>query len=55
MRSSRWQSFNPVWNQLHQFQDEFNRLFDRWNGGSSFTPAGFPALNVWEEGEKVFV
>jgi HSP20 family protein len=54
MRSSRWQSFNPVWNQLHQFQDEFNRLFDRWNG-SSYSPAGFPALNLWEEGENVFV
>jgi HSP20 family protein len=56
MRSSRWQAFNPVWNQLHQFQDEMNRLFDRWNGGSSLdSPAGFPALNVWEDGENVYV
>jgi HSP20 family protein len=56
MRSSRWQSFNPVWNQFHQFQDEMNRLFDRWGNGSSFAgSSGFPALNVWEEGEEVFV
>jgi HSP20 family protein len=56
MRSSRWQSFNPVWNQFHQFQDEMNRLFDRWGNGSSFAgPTGFPALNVWEDGEEVFV
>jgi HSP20 family protein len=55
MRSSRWQSFSPVWNQLHQFQDEMNRLFDRWNGGSVVGPAGFPALNVWEDGEEVYV
>jgi HSP20 family protein len=56
MRSSRWQSFNPVWNQFHQFQDEMNRLFDRWGNGGSFAgPTGFPALNVWEDGEEVFV
>jgi HSP20 family protein len=55
MRSSRWQSFSPVWNQLHQFQDEMNRLFDRWNGGPGGGPAGFPALNVWEDGEQVYV
>jgi HSP20 family protein len=56
MRSSRWQSFNPVWNQLQQFQDEMNRLFDRWHsGGSFFGPSAFPALNVWEDGEDVHV
>ncbi len=56
MVSSRWQPFTPVWNQLHQFQDEMNRLFDRWgNGGAIAGPASFPALNVWEEGEEVFV
>lgn len=52
---SRWQSFNPVWNQLQQFQDEMNRLFDRWGNGSSMASLRFPALNVWEEGEEVFV
>lgn len=56
MRSSRWQSFHPVWNQLQQFQSEMNRLFDRWNGGSLFAgPAAFPALNVWEDGDQVCV
>jgi HSP20 family protein len=56
MRSSRWQSFHPVWNQLHQFQNEMNRLFDCWNGGSPFAgPAAFPALNVWEDGDQVCV
>jgi HSP20 family protein len=56
MRSSRWQSFNPVWGQLQQFQDEMNRLFDRWGNGSGFSgPSGFPALNVWEEGNDLHV
>src|SRR5690349_10202171 len=56
MRSSRWQALHPVWNQLHQFQDEMNRLFDRWHTGGSFVnPSGFPALNVWEDGDDVRV
>jgi len=56
MRSSRWQSFSPVWNQLQQFQSEMNRLFDRWSDGSPFGgSAAFPPLNVWEDGERVCV
>jgi len=56
MRSSRWQSFSPVWNQLQQFQDDMNRLFDRWNNGNSVAgAAAFPLLNVWEEGDSVCV
>jgi HSP20 family protein len=55
MRSSRWQAFNPVWDQLQQFQQEMNRLFDRWGDGGIFGASGFPALNVWEDGEEVHV
>ncbi|MHB1423379.1 MAG: Hsp20/alpha crystallin family protein [Gemmataceae bacterium] len=56
MRSSRWQFSNPVWNQLQQFQEEMNRLFDRWGNGNGFGSASaFPALNVWEDGEQVHV
>jgi HSP20 family protein len=56
MRSSRWQSFTPVWNQLHQFQSEMNHLFDRWTDGGLFTaPAAFPPMNVWEDGDRVCV
>src|SRR5690348_13801228 len=56
MRSSRWQSFNPVWNQLQQFQEEMNHLFNRWHIGDAFaSPSAFPSLNVWEDGEEVYV
>jgi HSP20 family protein len=56
MRSSRWQSFSPMWNQLQQFQSEMNRLFDRWNdSGRSGGTATFPPVNVWEEGDQVLV
>jgi HSP20 family protein len=45
-----------VWNQLQQVQDEMNRLFDRWGGGNVFGgPSGFPALNVWEDGNELYV
>jgi HSP20 family protein len=56
MFSSRWQPFSPVWSQLAQLQDEVNRLFHRWGGDGNRRPAGgFPAVNVWEEGEALLV
>ena len=58
MQLSRWQPFNPVWNQLQQFQTELNRLFERWSGDGgehSSTAAGYPAVNVWEDQNSVFV
>jgi HSP20 family protein len=54
---NRGQSFHPVWNQLQQLQGEMNRLFDRWGAGdgplSAYTAQ--PALNVWEEGDYVYL
>jgi HSP20 family protein len=47
-----------VWDQLQQFQTEMNRLFDRWGGnGARFfsQPAGYPAVNIWEDRENVYV
>jgi len=56
MRLARWQPFTPVWNQVQQLQDEMNRLFDRWGGdGGREVGIGYPPLNVWEEGEHLFV
>jgi HSP20 family protein len=46
-----------MWEQLQQFQNEMNRLIDRWgnNGGRSFSAGGYPAVNMWEDQEHVFV
>jgi HSP20 family protein len=56
MRLSRLDTFfHPVWDQLRQFQGEMNRLFDRWGGNGGPVVAGFPPVNVWEEGDEVFV
>ena len=57
MRLSRWQPFVPVWNQLQQMQDEMNRLFERWGpeGGRREFGLAYPALNVWEDGERLYL
>jgi HSP20 family protein len=56
-RQNRWN--NPVLNQLQAFQNEMNRLFDRWGGDGGSTPffgvRAFPPVNVWEEGDAAFV
>ena len=55
MNPSRWQASNP-WNQLQQMQSEMNRLFDRWGGDTGLIEGGgYPAVNVWEDAEAVFV
>jgi HSP20 family protein len=51
MRGTRWE---PLWGQLHQFQNDFNQLFNRFGDGGMFNmPSAFPAVNVWEEGDQV--
>ena len=58
MNLARWQPANTVWNQLQQLQQEMNQLFSRWgdDGGRGLgVPGGFPPLNVWEDGDQVYV
>src|SRR5438046_2852209 len=55
MRIARWQPFNPVWNQLNQFQAEMNRLFDRWGTDGGSPKGTFPLVNLFEEDDKLFV
>jgi len=46
--------FHPMWNQLHQFQHEMNRLFDRWgDDGGAGTGTAFPPINVWEVNDNL--
>ena len=57
-RQNRWQTLDPVWGQLQAFQNEMNRLFDRWGndgGHSLFGVRAYPPMNVWEEGDVVYV
>src|SRR5438105_3194539 len=56
MVMSRFELGPTLWNQVQQLQNEMNRMFDRWGHNHTWSSLGaFPAVNVWEEGEKVFV
>lgn len=57
MKQTRWSPFGNLWNPLQQFQSEMNRLFDRYgNGvGRAFGLGGYPALNVWEDTDHVYL
>jgi HSP20 family protein len=48
---------NPVWTQLSELQGEMNRLFEQWGdrGRQFMGVAAFPALNVWEDGESLYL
>lgn len=58
MRLSRWQPLGSVWKELQQLQGEMNRAFERWGGDGTRLlglNASYPALNVWEDNDAVFV
>jgi len=61
MRQTRWQPFNPMWDQVQQLQTEMNRLLDRWTDGGGRRTLGallahsFPPVNVWENADHVYV
>src|SRR5438876_6615216 len=58
MRLSRWQPFTPFLDQLQQLQGEMNRLVERWGGDGGWArpfAATYPAVNVWEDADNVFV
>jgi HSP20 family protein len=57
MKLTRWQTFNPVWNQLQQLQSEMNRLFERWTDGGREpgTSGAYPPVNIWEDVDSIYV
>lgn len=58
MRLSRWEPLGNMLGQMQLLQNEMNRLFDRWgtgNGGLVPPTAAFPAVNVWEDTDSVYV
>ena len=55
MRQTRWQPL-PLWNQLQQFQNELNHLFNRWQDGNGGTATGnYPPVNIIEDGDTILV
>lgn len=42
---------SPFRSEVHRLRQEMDRLF----GASAAEPASYPALNVWEDGERLYV
>lgn len=53
MFATRWQPWNEVVSEMNRLQNEMNRLFGRVGNGAR--PGAYPALNVWEDDEKLYV
>jgi len=53
MFSTRWQPWNEVVSEMNRLQNEMNRVFGRVDNGAR--PNAYPALNVWEDDEKLYV
>jgi HSP20 family protein len=57
MSLTRW---NPLWemqSEMNRLRSEMDRMFGRLNGGGRqlFSPTEYPAVNLWEDGESLFV
>lgn len=57
MLATRWSPWSDVQSELGRLQNEMNSLFGRYGGanGRSFAQRSFPALNVWEDDDQLFV
>ena len=57
MLSTRWRPLGDVWSEMNRLQGEMNRLFGRYGAGngSDRTDAGYPALDLWEDEDKLYV
>ena len=55
--TTRWQPFSDMRVEMNRLQEEMNHLFERWgvNGPRRAARAQYPALNVWEDDDNVFV
>jgi len=56
MFTRRWEPMAEVWSEMGHLQEEMNRLLGRLGNGTRalFAPA-YPALNVWEDEQNVYV
>lgn len=57
MVSNRWNPWAEMQSEMARLQGDMNRLFGRYGApnGRSFTPSSYPALNIWEDDEQLFV
>jgi HSP20 family protein len=55
---TRWRPVGSLGEERSRFQEEFDRLFNRWSFGLKEWPAlavSYPPVNVWEKEEFVYL
>lgn len=57
MLTTRWQPLGSVWSEMNRVQREMERYFERngANGPRQLAAATYPALNLWEDNDNLFV
>lgn len=57
MLAARWQPFADSWLDLNRFQDEMNRVFERfgYGGRAGRFAASYPALDLWQDESNYYV
>jgi HSP20 family protein len=55
----RWEPFQELRREMQRLQREMDRLFGRWTwelpSAAAWLPAAYPALNLWEDDETLYV
>jgi HSP20 family protein len=52
MVQTRWL---PLWNQMQQFQNEVNQLFDQYNTPARGLAGTYPPINMWADDDHLYV
>jgi HSP20 family protein len=55
MHSTRWQPFSDLWGEMSRLQEEMNRVFGRSGRGNGYRPSAYPALDVWQDENNLYV
>jgi HSP20 family protein len=58
MLLTHWEPFTDLWSKMTRFRNEMDRLFESFglgNGGWPTLAAAYPAVNVWQDSDHVFV
>lgn len=53
-----WRPASTIWDEMNQFRQEMDQVFDRWGLDVSSRPAlavSYPAMNMWEDDDAVYV
>lgn len=57
MSTVRWNPWGELQTEMNRLQGEMNQLFGRFgvSNGRSAVPTGYPAMNIWEDDDQLFV